>query len=182
MSNDYIISSKEDIVNIADAIRSKLGSSDNIAFNNMKSLIENIETNGGMDEILSFFGATNYEIVNAKYYSTTLFAFENSAIDNIENIMACFIFENNLLSGVSVAIPESDSECLKTLTYIKNINSKYLFISDSNNVTSVSTPITSSEPLFEFNSNNQLCLNTYSSKTIDLYLNYTALLLYSTEE
>ena len=118
MSEEYIISKKQDIVNIADAIRNKIGSSDSIALNSMKLLIEGIETSGGADEILSLFGGSKYKIGSIESVSNSTYlefpCIENlTSVDDVKLVVA---IHSNYVEGVSLAIPEVIGGC--SLAYI----------------------------------------------------------------
>lgn len=138
MSEEYIISKKADIVGIANAIRSKNGNSDGIALDNMASLIEGIKTNGMDENILSLFGATDYEIVEnvtgTSYDDKYLWFKLTNKITDCNDIKFVFCVYNEYLTGISLAIPEATASdnymlhfssaflngiCPSMITYIK---------------------------------------------------------------
>lgn len=135
MSEEYIISKKADMIEIADAIRNKIGSNDSIALNNMKSLIEGIETDGGANEILSLFGGSKYKIgsvVTGSDNKVLKFpCIENlTSVDDVKLVVA---IHSNYVEGISLAIPESLST--GSLLYIgisvNGISGEFYISSDS---------------------------------------------------
>lgn len=108
--NEYVLSKKSDLVSIADAVRTKLGSSENVALSALASLVSNIETGGGTDEILSMFGANTCEIVeNTKGVSDydNVRLSTNLANNSVDDVKLVISIDNNYLAGISPTGPSS---------------------------------------------------------------------------
>lgn len=130
---EYVLAKKDDLVSMADAIRSKTGSTENIALNAFASLVSAIETSGGADEILSLFGGSKYKIGSVTAYNDTWLNFpaiENlTSVDDVKLVVA---IHSNYVEGISLAIPESiDSYTLLYVGISVNGLSGEFYITDS---------------------------------------------------
>lgn len=134
-TTEYVISKKSDLTEIANAIINTTGSVNSMTLNSIPSIIEN--ECGNCDDLLVFFGANSYEVSQVACENNLILEFNCSA-PSVEDIKAIFCYESNLISGISLAIPEYSTSYLSGFIYIGSpvsisrwIKSDNTFLSDS---------------------------------------------------
>lgn len=106
-TTEYVLAKKDDLVSVADAIREKTGGGGSpLGLSDLSSLITDIETGGGADEILSLFGATNYEIKtttkSGEYYNSLVLT---NSLNSVDDIKLIFGVSETYKTGISLTLP-----------------------------------------------------------------------------
>lgn len=144
-------------------------------------MITDIETGGGVDEILSLFGANRYKVVNNFPVNGSYSYIYSGALDGIkstDNIKLLISVNNNYLAGVSPTIPTIDGGYADAFVSL-NLNglTKVFVATNSTNISEdgIGFSYLSTSNMFNLNS-------TINGYEVDYSNPMTSLVIYNSTE
>ena len=130
---DKVLCNKSDLVNIADAVRSKLGVTDTYYVSELSSAIQNIQTGGGEIETINGYVFNDLGVPIKVFYfdgantqSRSLPSGSNINLDVQRNSMLCTVETNGNLE-INMAMPDTAS-------------GERLFLSNTTHIISLTDP------------------------------------------
>ena len=130
---DKVLCDKSDLVNIADAVRSKLGVTDTYYVSELSSAIQNIQTGGGEIETINGYVFNDLGVPIKVFYfdgantqSRSLPSGSNINLDVQRNSMLCTVETNGNLE-INMAMPDTAS-------------GERLFLSNTTHIISLTDP------------------------------------------